>query len=68
MSMLTDSEQKKLLEEEDGPITKKFKSMFSEAEDRILKQTLPLFEKMEKVDEIDKFVQKVKRGFNGIVK
>jgi tetrahydromethanopterin S-methyltransferase subunit B len=74
--MLTDAEQKKLNDEMlDGPTTQKINKRLSESEERILKQMRPIVERVEefdktveKVESHDGFLQKLRRGLNGIIK
>jgi|GEM_PF-6969076 len=52
MTMLTDSEQRQLNDEQlDGPTTQKINKRLSEAEERILKQVRPVVEKLEEHDD-----------------
>lgn len=72
MSMLTDAEQNALLDE-NGPITEKIRAIAERiaeekgeiAVERVLKEILPF---LRTVDKIDRYVEKLKRAFGGIVK
>jgi len=56
MTMLTDSEQRQLNDEQlDGPTTQKINKRLSEAEDRILKQMRPVVEAVESHDNLISF-------------